>query len=81
MKEDKKFLIEKDILIDGGKSSIKKGSMLYRTHGVYYLDGGMLPMDYQEDFDNLVEYEYENGWYYLSPITTVVAFRNKKENN
>ena len=72
MKSDAKFMIEKDIPITGGKT-IKRGSALYRTHGCFYLDGGLLPADYSEDFEQLIEYEEKHGWKYLVPIKTVTG--------
>lgn len=78
MKKDKHFLVIKEIPLYGGRS-IAINTNIYRTHGVYYMDGGLLPADYQEDFDNLIEQEEENGWKYLTPITTTVAFKNKNE--
>lgn len=78
MKQDKEYQIVKDIPINGGKA-IEKGSMVTRTHGVYYLNGGMLPQDYQEDFDMLIEREEINGWNYIVPIGKKRAFGNSKE--
>ena len=43
------------------------------------MDGGLLPEDFQEDFRNLIEYEEETGWKYLTPVVTRTAFRNDKE--
>ena len=43
------------------------------------MDGGLLPRDYQEDFDNLISYEEENGWNYLTPVVSKIAFRNENE--
>ena len=78
MKKDKKFLVIKEIPINGGKN-IPVNTNIYRTHGVYYMDGGLLPRDYQEDFDTLIEYEEVNGWKYLSPVVTRTAFQNENE--
>ena len=78
MKEDKKYEVLKAIPINGGKA-IECGSMILRTHGVYYLNGGLLPKDYQEDFDTLIEHEEQNGWNYLCPVIEKRAFRNGKE--
>ena len=78
MKQDKEYQVLKDIPINGGKA-IEKGSMVTRTHGVYYLNGGMLPRDYQEDFDTLIETEEVTGWDYIVPVTKKRAFKNTKE--
>lgn len=78
MKADKRFLVIKEIPINGGKN-IPINTSIYRTHGVYYMDGGLLPRDYQEDFDNLISYEEENGWNYLTPVVSKIAFRNENE--
>ena len=78
MKKDKRFLVIKEIPINGGKN-IPVNTSIYRTHGVYYMDGGLLPRDYQEDFDALIEYEEENGWNYITPVHTKTAFQNENE--
>ena len=78
MKPDKKYEVIKEIPLNGG-SAIKKGSVVFRTHGVYYLDGGLLPKDYQQDFDALIEKEQVTGWNYLCPVVEKTAFKNNKE--
>jgi len=78
MKADKRFLVIKEIPLYGGKK-IPVNTNIYRTHGVYYMDGGLLPEDFQEDFKNLIEHEEETGWKYLTPVVTRTAFRNDKE--
>jgi hypothetical protein len=78
MKPDRKFLIIKEIPIKGGKN-IPVNTRINRTHGVYYMDGGLLPRDYQEDFNNLIEYEETHGWKFLSPISEKIMFKNNKE--
>ena len=78
MKQDKRFLVIKEIPIKGGKN-IPVNTSIYRTHGVYYMDGGLLPNDYQKDFDALIEHEEETGWKYISPVKTRTAFQNDKE--
>ena len=78
MKQDKRFLVIKDIPLYGGKKRPVNTS-IYRTHGVYYMDGGLLPEDFQQDFDSLIEKEELNGWKYLSPVKTKTAFSNEKE--
>ena len=78
MKEDKKYLLEKDIPLANGKK-IAKGTTITRTHGVYYMDGGLLPQDYQEDFDQLISNEETYGWDYLVPVVKKRAFGNSKE--
>ena len=72
MKKDCQFIVVKEIpLSEGG--SIRVNTDIYRIHGNYYMDGGLLPPAYQEDFDKLVETEEKNGWKYLSPIKTNVG--------
>ena len=78
MKKDQKFTVIKAIPLGGGKE-IPKGTAIYRTHGVYYMDGGLLPQSYQEDFDNLIEQESCTGWKYVSPVTESTAYQNDKE--
>jgi hypothetical protein len=78
MKPDKKFLVIKAIPLYGGKT-IPVNTVIYRTHGVYYMDGGLLPEDYQQDFDRLIETEETKRWNYLSPVITRTAYKNEKE--
>lgn len=78
MKEDRTFVINKPIPLGGGKE-IAKGTTITRTHGVYYMDGGMLPNDFQEDFDHLISKESKSGWNYIVPVTVKRAFGNSKE--
>lgn len=78
MKPNKQYLVVKEIPINGGKN-IPINTNIYRTHGVYYMDGGLLPKDYQEDFDMLIEHEETRGWKYLMPIVTKTVYNNNKE--
>ena len=78
MKADKRFLVIKAIPLYGGKT-IPVNTNIYRTHGVYYMDGGLLPQIYQDFFNKLIEKEEKNGWYYLTPIKSKIAFTNEKE--
>jgi uncharacterized Zn ribbon protein len=72
--DDKMYEVVKDIPLTGG-SSIKKGTSIYNIHGVYYMDGGMLPEAYQEDFDMLIIEEATHGWNYIVPIKHREAFK------
>lgn len=75
MGENKQYEIIKDIpLSSDGSVKIKAGKLLTYTHGVFYLDGGMLPQSYQEDFKQLIYAEECNGWNYLVPIKQKTAF-------
>lgn len=66
-KPDAKFVIAKDIPLIGGKK-ILANTIIYRIHGCYFMDGGMLPKDYQKDFDDLIDYEEKNGSKYIVKI-------------
>ena len=79
MKKNTQYKVLKDIQIVGG-NTIKKGTAIQRTSGLYYMEGYLLPNDYQEDFDNLIEYEEVNGWNYIVPVREVEAFKTKKNN-
>ena len=72
MKPDAQFIIIKDIPLRGG-DVIKRGTDVYRIHGNYYMDGGLLPESYQEDFDSLIEHENKRGWKYIQPIKTTIG--------
>lgn len=78
MKQDKEFIIEKAIPLANGKE-IAKGTLITRTHGVYYMEGGLLPNDFQQDFDRLIEKEEQTGWNYIVPLKKRRAFGNDKE--
>lgn len=78
MKANQEYRVVKDIPLNNGKS-IKEGTQIIRTHGVYYLEGNLLSPDYQADFDRLIEHEEEIGWNYIRPVRTKVAFTNSKE--
>lgn len=80
MEENKFYDIVKNIPLQGG-GMIPAGKKLTRTHGVFYLDGGMLPKEYQQDFAGLVSIEEKMGWNYLAPLRTKTAWTNSKEDN
>ena len=71
--ENKQYEIIKDIPLKNG-ARIRAGQLLTKTHDVFYLDGGMLPKDYQEDFRQLVQAEECTGWNYIVPIRQKTAF-------
>lgn len=77
MRKDARYEVAKDIQVKGG-SRIPKGTSIYCIHGNFYMDGGLLPKDYQEDFEALVSYEEKTGWNYLTPIKTATPYQNSK---
>lgn len=76
--ENEVYDIVKNIPLQGG-GMIEIGHKLTKTHGVFYLDGGMLPKSYQEDFRSLLFAEKNTGWNYLRPVITREAWKNGKE--
>ena len=78
MKKDQHYSVIKPIPLGRGKE-IPVNTDIYRTHGVYYMDGMLLPRDYQEDFDSLIEQEERTKWNYLCPMKTITMFTNEKE--
>jgi hypothetical protein len=69
-----RYLINKDIPLDSkGEKKIGRGHELYLTNGVFYLDGTLLPQDYQLDFRELLTNETENGWNYVVPANPKVG--------
>lgn len=78
MEENKVYDIVRNIPLKGG-GMIAAGQQVTKTHGVFYLNGGMLPREYQEDFRGLVYAEENTGWNYLRPIVTRTAWSNSKE--
>lgn len=70
--KDGRYIVVKPIPLAGG-SSIKVNTEIDRTHGNFYMDGGLLPLDYQEDFTKLVEHESKHGWKYLRPNNPIVG--------
>ena len=61
-----KYTLTKDIPL-GGDEKIKAGTSIYLTDGVFYMEGGLLDQDFQEDFARLLEREQKNGYDYLMP--------------
>lgn len=66
MIKEGKYTLVKDIPL-GGDEKIKAGTSIYLTNGVFYMEGGLLDQDFQEDFGALLERESRNGWNYLTP--------------
>lgn len=66
MAKDGKYTLIKDIPL-GGDDKIKAGTSIYLTEGVFYMEGGLLDQDFQEDFKRLLEREQRYGYNYLRP--------------
>lgn len=74
MLKDAKFVVATSIPLDkDGNHSIPKGTEITITHGCFYMNGGLLPKDYQEDFEMLVNREMKTGWKYLLPDNPIVG--------
>jgi len=69
---DKKYIVVKPIPLYNGEK-IPANSAIYEIHGNYYMDGGLLPEDYQKDFYKLIQKEKAKGWNYLRPDDPVVG--------
>ena len=69
---DKKYIVVRPIKLYGG-GEITVGVSIYEIHGCFYMDGGLLPKEYQEDFYHLIKEEEKYGWYYLRPDNPVVG--------
>lgn len=78
MYENKVYDIVRNIPLKGGRM-ISSGKRISFIHGVFYLDGGMLSKEYQEDFRGLVYAEEHTGWNYLRPVIVKEAWKNGKE--
>ncbi len=63
-----KYRIVKDIPVGRNGEKISAGLDLYCANGVFYMDGGMLDRDFQEDFKKLLTIEIKKGWNYLRPV-------------
>ena len=70
--EDGRFIVVKPIPLGEGKT-IKVNTEIDRIHGNFYMDGGLLPLDYQQDFTKLIEHEMKTGWKYVRPNNTIVG--------
>lgn len=68
MKPDAKYIMAKDLYVEARDLTIHEGGVLTRTHGCYYLEGGLLDRWFQDQFDRLTEYEDKNGYKYLKKI-------------
>ena len=66
MVKEGKYTLVKDIPL-GGDEKIKAGTSIYLTEGVFYMEGGLLDEDYQQDFAKLLERETRYGFNYLRP--------------
>lgn len=75
MQKNAQYVVVRPIPLGGGKE-IPVNTAIYRTHGVYYMDGGLLSEAYQQDFDRLIEQESVNGWKYLSPVKTKTLYED-----
>ena len=72
--KNSKYVVLKDIPLDRtGSKKIQKGSEISVTHDCVFLNGGLLPPDYQEDFRKLIMKEERNGWKYLHPDNPIVG--------
>ena len=70
--KDGRFIVVKPIPLGGG-DSIRVNTEIDRIHGNFYMDGGLLPLDFQQDFTKLVEREMKTGWKCLRPNNPVVG--------
>lgn len=52
--EEKAFIFIKDYPINGEVEPVREGRELRYFRGWFYLDGGMLPPSYQNDFKQLL---------------------------
>ena len=69
-----RYIINKDIPLDAkGEKKIGRGKELYLTNGVFYLEGTLLPKEYQMDFRELLKREAANGWNYVVPANPKVG--------
>ena len=66
MVKEGKYTLVKDIPL-GGDETIKAGTSIYLTEGVFYMEGGLLDQGFQEDFRNFLEQETKYGFNYLKP--------------
>ena len=75
MQKNAQYVVIKAIPLGGGRQ-IPVNTSIYRTHGMYYMDGGLLSEAYQQDFDRLIEHESVAGWNYLSPVKTKTLYED-----
>jgi hypothetical protein len=78
MKKDQQYVVIKAIPL-GKDKFIPVNTDIHRTHGVYYMNGNLLPQDYQEDFDALIEREERTKWTYICPVNKKTMYTNTKE--
>lgn len=72
--KNSKYVVLKDIPLDkNGEKVIKQGTEISVTHDCVYMNGGLLSMEWQEDFIHLIQKEERTGWKYLHPDNPVVG--------
>lgn len=72
--KNSKYVVLKDIPLDkNGERVIKQGTEISVTHDCVYMNGGLLSMEWQEDFVRLIKNEEKNGWKYIHPDNPVVG--------
>lgn len=64
------YEVKKDIVLKDGTELFHKGDKIYMTHGMFYVDMGVLPQEYQAWLKDFFIEEDKIGWPYIGKITT-----------
>lgn len=65
----KRFIVVKDIGVEGFDKQIKKGSEITIMNDTIYFNGGMVDSMFYDIFRDLIEQETKNGFHFLKEVT------------
>lgn len=65
----KRFIVVKDVGIEGFDQQIKKGSEITIMNDTIYFNGGMVDRMYYDIFRDLIMQEIQEGFHFLKEVT------------
>jgi len=65
----KRFIVVKDVGVEGFDKQIKKGSEITIMNDTIYFNGGMVDSMFYDIFRDLIDQETKNGFYFLKEVT------------
>ena len=64
----KRFIVIKDVGVEGIEQPIKKGSELTIMNDTIYFNGGMVDSMFYDIFRDLIDQELRDGFYFLKEV-------------